>query len=195
MVMAPPPACDSAVFHCFHDCLVFPPPAFPSMISSLTSPQSVSPQSAAALTLGLLHNSLNSSFQTLSLPGDQRSCPGYIYGCSKDCLILIPFRLPQISCFSSDSDDCLDVGIRPLLQFPQSPRVGPVLLALMFFPLVPSIYQVLRGCVYIFFSTGQVLLCILSWWSACTSVSEGVFLMYPWREMSSTSTYFSATLF
>ena len=38
---------------------------------------------------------------------------------------------------------------------------------------------------YIFFSTGQVLLSILSWCSACTSVSEGVFLMYPCREIYS----------
>ena len=36
---------------------------------------------------------------------------------------------------------------------------------------------------YIFFSTGQVLLYALSWCSARTSVSEGVFLMYLWREM------------
>ena len=47
----------------------------------------------------------------------------------------------------------------------------------------------------IFFSTGQVLLSTLSWCSACTSVSEGVFLMYLWREMYSTSTYSSAILF
>ena len=33
------------------------------------------------------------------------------------------------------------------------------------------------------------------WCSACTSVSEGVFLKYLWREMYSTSTYFSAILF
>ena len=52
-----------------------------------------------------------------------------VYGCGKDCLIVIPFRLPQISCFtfslkcfSSDSDNCPDVGIRPLLQFPHPPR-------------------------------------------------------------------------
>ena len=42
---------------------------------------------------------------------------------------------------------------------------------------------------YIFFSSGQVLLSALSWHSACTSVSIGVFLMYPWREMYSMSTY------
>ena len=34
----------------------FPPSAFSTVISSLTSPQSVSPQSTAAFTLGLLHN-------------------------------------------------------------------------------------------------------------------------------------------
>ena len=47
----------------------------------------------------------------------------------------------------------------------------------------------------IFFSTGQVLLSTLSWCSACTSVSESVFLMYLWREMYSMSTYSSAILF
>ena len=48
---------------------------------------------------------------------------------------------------------------------------------------------------YIFFSTGQVLLSTLSWCSAFTSVSEGVFLMYLWREMYSISTYSSTILF
>ena len=47
---------------------------------------------------------------------------------------------------------------------------------------------------YIFFSAGQVLLPTLSWCSVCTSVSEVVFLMYPRREMYSTSTYSSAIL-
>ena len=39
------------------------------------------------------------------------------------------------------------------------------------------------------------LLFTLSWCSACTSMSEGVFLMYPWREMYSMSTYSSTILF
>ena len=38
----------------------------------------------------------------------------------------------------------------------------------------------------IFFFTGQILLSALSC-SACSSVSEGEFLMYPWREMYSPS--------
>ena len=41
---------------------------------------------------------------------------------------------------------------------------------------------------YIFFSTHQVLLYALSWHCACSSLSDGVFLMYPWREMYSMST-------
>ena len=107
-----------------------------------------------------------------------------MYGCSKDCLILIPFRLPQVSCFtlslkcfSSDSNSCPDMGIRPLLQFPHLLRAGPALLTLLFFPsssfMLPSFVWL-----YVFFSAGQVLLSALSWCSACTSVSDGVFLIY-----------------
>jgi len=54
---------------------------------------------------------------------------GGMYGCGKDCLILIPFTLSQISCFtlslkcfSSDPDNCTGVGIRSLLQFFHPPR-------------------------------------------------------------------------
>ena len=110
-----------------------------------------------------------------------------IYGCGKDCLILIPLRLPQISCFtlslkcfSSDSDNCPDVGIGPLLQFPHPLKAGPVLLTL---PFPPSSFILLSFAWFcIFFSAGQVLLPALSWCPACTSVSEGVFLMHPWKE-------------
>ena len=64
-------------------------------------------------------------------------------------------------------------------------------------PVFPPSSSILLGFawVYIFFSTGRVLLSALSWYSACTSVSEGVFLMYPWGEMYTTSTYSSAILF
>ena len=114
-----------------------------------------------------------------------------MYGCSKDCLILIPFRQPQISCFplsfkcfSSDSDNCPNVGIGPLLQVPHLPRASPLLLTLLFFSLVLLSYQVLRGSIYSF--------PLIRYF--CTSVSEGLFLMYPWREMYSTFTYYSTIL-
>ena len=78
-------------------------------------------------------------------------------GCGKDCLILFPFRLPQITCFtlslecfSSDSDNCPNMGIGPLLQFPHRLRASAVLLTLLFFSLVSSSYRVLRGSIYSF---------------------------------------------
>ena len=76
--------------------------------------------------------------------------------------------------------------------FPPPTEAGPVLLTLLFFPssfILPSF-----AWVYIFFSTGQAL-SALSWCSACTSLSEVVFLMYPWRWMYSTSTCSSTILF
>ena len=84
-----------------------------------------------------------------------------MYGCGKDCLI--PFRLPQISCFtlslkcfSSDSDSCPDVGIRPLLLFSHLLRAGPVLLTPLFFP--SSFVLLSFAWFYTFFSSAQVLL-------------------------------------
>ena len=64
-------------------------------------------------------------------------------------------------------------------------------------PIFPPISFILLSFVwlYVFFPAGQVLLSALSWCSACTSVSDVVFLMFPWREMHSTSTYSSTILF
>ena len=155
----------------------------------------------AALTLGLLHKPYTTAPNRCTF---QATCgPVWgMYGCSKGCLSLIPFRLPQISCFtlslkcfSSDSDNCPDVGIRPPASVPPPaegrsiPTNAPVFRPLSFY-ILPSF-----AWFYIFFFTGQVLLSALSWCSACTSVSEGVFLMYPWREMYSMSIYSSAILF
>ena len=80
-----------------------------------------------------------------------------MYGCGKYCLILILFMLPRISCFtlslkcfSSDSDNSPDVGIRPNASIPPPSKGRPRLLTLLFFPLVPSSYQVLPGSIYSF---------------------------------------------
>ena len=95
---------------------------------------------------GIAPQSPNPSSPLLCLPEDLCPCLG-MYGCGKDCLILIPFRLPQIicftlsfKCFSSDSNNCPYVGIRPLLQFPHPLKAVPVLLTLLVFPLVPLSY-------------------------------------------------------
>ena len=144
--MAPLPVCDSAVSPCFHGCLAFfyrhfchsLLPHIPSIhLSSVNS----------SLCPGIAPQSLNSSSKPLCFPGYLCPCWGYVWLWRGQ--ILIPFRLPQISCFtlsfkyfSSDSD--------PLLQFPHLLRVGSVLLTLLFFPLVPSSYRVLRGSIYSF---------------------------------------------
>ena len=178
----------------------FLPQALSNTITSLTSPRSFLPQSTAALTLELLHNPSAPASSCCALQGTCFPVRG-MYGCGKGCLILTPFRLPQISCFtlslkcfSSDPDDCPNVRIGPLLQFQHPPRAGPVLVTLLLFPLVPLSYRVFAWF-YILFSSGRGLPSALSWCSASTSVSEWVVLMYPWREMYSTSTYSYAILF
>ena len=57
MVTAPPAMGDSAVIALLPQLPGLPPQALPTTISSLTSPQSISPQSTAAFALGLLHSS------------------------------------------------------------------------------------------------------------------------------------------
>ena len=106
----------------------------------------------------------------MHLPGECVPVWG-LNGCSQDCLILIPFRLPGISCFtlslkcfSSDSASCPSVGIRPLLQFPHPLKAGLVLLTLLFFSLVPSSYWIFHGSIYSFllvrYSCLQLVFCM-----------------------------------
>ena len=80
----------------------------------------------------IVPQSLCSICQLLDLLGDLHLWG--VYGCGKDSLILIPFRLPQISCFtlslkcfSSDPDSCSHVGFRELLQFSHTLRGSSVL--------------------------------------------------------------------
>ena len=138
---------------------------FPPQSPSSHPPWSVSLQSTAALAWGLHHNPETPApsccaFQGICVPvWDSFWVPVWLslYGCGKDCLILIPFRLPQISCFtlslkcfSFDSDSCPAVGIGPLLQFPHPLRAGPVLLTFLFFPLIPLSYWALYVFIFSF---------------------------------------------
>ena len=108
------------------------------------------------------------------------------------CVVLSPLSPSEISCFK-----CLTyvpnyvshVGLSPppvLYQVQFQPQS-----LFLFFPSLPSI--VLQSCVEIP-SSGLGLLPPLSWCSVRYSVSEDVFLMYPWREKYSMSTYSSAIL-
>jgi len=115
-------------------------------------------------------------------------------------MILIPFRLPQISCFtlslkcfSSDSNCCPNMGIFSPASVPLPTKGSPVLLTLLFPP--SSFVRPSFPWICIFFSADQVFLFALSWCSAYTYVSEGIFLMYLWRDMYSMATYSSTILF
>ena len=167
MVVAPPPTRDSAVSPCFHGCQTLlhrhcPPPPPPSHPLGCPRP-------------GIAPQSLNSSSQPLHLPGDQRSCPGYVWlrqglsdsnlGCCRSAVVFSALReLPRCG-------DRTPASLPSPSEGRSSPTDTPV------FP--PSSFISLSfAWFYTFFSTGQVLLSTLSWRSACTSVSEGVFLMY-----------------
>ena len=83
--------------------------------------------------------------------------------------LLWPRQLPQCG-------DQTPASVPPPTEGRSSPTNTPV------FP--PSSFILLSfAWFYIFFSSGQVLLPTLSWSSASTSVSEGVFLMYLQRDV------------
>ena len=126
-------------------------------VSSLTSLQSISPQSTAALPWDC------STIAKLPLPAAAPS-RGLMAAASSDSH---SFRLPQISCFtlslkcfSSDSDNRPDLGIRPLVQLPHSPKAGLDLLTLLFYHLLPSSHRDLH--------------CSLPLVRYCCSLSAGV---------------------
>ena len=140
---------DSAVSSCFHGC-----PAFLHRHFSPRSPPSY------PFDLSLCNQQQPPPWDCSTMPKLQfpTAAPSRgMYSCGQDYLILIPFRLPQIccftlslKCFSSDSEKCPNVRIGPLLLFPHPPRRSPILLTLLLFPLIPSSYRVLCGSMYSF---------------------------------------------
>ena len=194
---APSPYIRLSSMPCFHGCLAFlhrhfppqSPPSYP-LGPSPSSQQQPLPWNCSTIPMLQLLAAVPSRGPT-SLSGVCMTEARIV------CVILISFRLSQINCltfslicFCSDPDNYYNVGIGPLLQFPHPPRADPVLLTLLFSPCFFGLLSFVWF--YIFFSSGQVHLPALSWCSASTSVSEGVFLMYPC--MYSTPTYSSAIL-
>ena len=112
---------------------------------------------------------------------------------------LLPFRLPQISCSRSA------LNVSPLTQtvawlwgsdpasvsLPAEGRSSPA--NTPGFPFLPTSYRVLHGSL---FSFPWVRSSYRLWTGVLVALlSEGVFLMYPWREMYPTFTYSSTILF
>ena len=138
--MAAPPTHDSAASPCFQWLPGSPPRAFPTIMSSLTS-LGLPPHSQ--------HRTLPSDCSKIPLLKLPVSVPSrgpaflprvHIAVARIICVILIPFRLSQDSCFtfspkcfSSDQNNGPNMGLDP-------PKVGPVLLTLLFLLLIPSTY-------------------------------------------------------
>ena len=174
----------------------FPPQALPITISSLTSPRSISLQSAAALALGLLQEPSTPAPSSCAFRGTCLSVQGMYVART---VTLLPFRLPQISCSRSA------LNVSPLTQtvawlwgsdpasvsLPAEGRSSPA--NTPGFPFLPTSYRVLHGSL---FSFPWVRSSYRLWTGVLVALlSEGVFLMYPWREMYPTFTYSSTILF
>ena len=142
MVMAPLP--------CFHGCpaslhrhlLPQSPPSHP-LDPSLRS-------QTAALALGLLHNPQTPAPSLCTSKG-----PTSVSGVCMDVARTVWFSF-HLGCHRS-AVSLLDLNVSPLTQTiapmwgsDPLPRAGPVLLTLLFFPLVPSFYQIFRGSIYSF---------------------------------------------
>ena len=127
--MAPFPMRDSAVSPYFHGCLAFLHRHFP--------PQST--PSHPVINLSSISSSLHPGIPPQS--PNSASLSGYVWlrqGLSDSHSIWLPqiscFTL-SLKCFSSDSDNCPDVWIGPLLQFSHTLRADAVLPTLL--PLSP----------------------------------------------------------
>ena len=188
---------DSAVLPCFHGCPALlhrhfsaqSPPSHSFNLFFCSQQQPLWGDSSTIPKLQLPATVPSAISQPLCCMAAARTvCFLFHLGCHRSA---VPLSALTVSLLT---DNCPDVGIGPLLHFLHLPRAGPVLLKLLFFPLVLFILLSFAW-VYIFFSAGQVLLSTFSWCSAFTFVSEGVFLMCSWRETYSMSTYSSTILF
>ena len=112
-------------------------------------------------------------------------------------VIISPFGQSQISCLTVPTA----LNFSPLSQTVASmwdltpPSVHPQVQSSSHSSFPPDFFCPTEfAWFYIFFSGGQVLLLALSWCSVRSSVCEGIFLMNPWREKYSLSTYASTIL-
>ena len=193
--MAPSSVCDSAVSPCLQGSwLSFI--SIPTAPSSFRFPQAISLQSTTDLALGLLSNLCVPAPSCSTFQGTCVSVWG-MCDCGKDSLCdphstqtLTDqlFHSPAASVLHLSRKHLPSHAALSLLQFPNPRCRSSSTHSSCFCP--PSFVLLSVAWFYISFSGGQVL----SWCSARSSVSGGVFLTYPWREMYSTCTYSSAIL-
>ena len=189
MVMAPPPTRDSAVLPCFHGCLaflhrLFPPQSPPShpLNPSLCSQQQPSPWDFSTIPKLQLAAAASSrgpaSLSRVCMAAARTVWDSFHLGCHELTVLLSALSVFPLT----QTVAPMMWGVDPCFSSPTC-RGQVQSHSHSCFPPVPCPTEF---CVCLFFSSGQGLLSTLSWCPACTSVSEGVFLMYPWREMYST---------
>ena len=136
---------------------------------------------------GIAPQSPNSSSQQLCLPEDQLLSGVHMaaartvwfsfhLGCHSSAVSLSALNVSPLTQTIALCGDRIPASVPSPAEGRSSPTNTPV------FPPGSFILQSFVWF-YIFFSTGQVLLSALSWFSACTSVSKGIFLMYLWRQV------------
>ena len=182
MVMAPPLTCDSAVSTCFHGCHTFLQNLFPPhpLNPSLRSQQQLSPWDCSTIPKLLLPAAVLSRWPAV-LSGVYMAVARTVWfsfhlGCHRSSVSLSALSVSPLTQTISQCGDQTPASVPPPAEGRSSPTKTPV------FP--PSSFILLSfAWFYMFFFTGQVLRCTLSWCSACTSVSEGVFLMSVERDV------------
>ena len=179
MVMAPPPMHDSAVSPCFHGCPAFlhrhfPPQSNPShpLDPSLSIQQQPSPWDCSTIPKLQLPASAPSresmSLSRVCTAAERTVWFSFHLGCNRSAVSLSALNVSPLTQIIAPCGDRTSASV-PL---PREARSSPT--NTLVFLLVPSSYHF--SWVYIFFSVGQVFLSTLSWCSACTYVSEGIFL-------------------
>ena len=196
---------------CFHGSPVFLHRHSLLRLSSLPSPQSISPQPTAVLTLGLFssphalaprplaHLWTHVPVGTLRAPV-QIVCVSLCPVCHRSaasassdslkCFPSVPIDFP-IGGFPSGEGVSPDSGISPLLQLPRPGVQVPSHFLSSSFPLLFSVLPSYAGIVMVL-SGVQGLLLVFRWCSVRTVKSIDVFLMHLRRELTSMSSYSSA---
>ena len=199
VVLAPPATRDSAVSPCFHGCPAFlhrhfPPQSPPSrtLYQSLRSQQQPSPWGFSTISKLQLPAAAPSrgpaSLSGICVAVARTVWFSFRLGYHRSPVSLSALSVSSLTRELPPCGDQISASIPPPAEGRSSPTNTPVCPPSTF--ILPSF-----AWFCMFFSAGQVLLSALSWCSACISVSEGVFLMYPWKEMGSASTYSSSILF
>ena len=195
--MAPPPASDSAVSLCFsgYSALLqrhsppWSPPSCPAGLSPSSqqqpSPWDCSPVPMLQLPAAVYFRILGSLTRVHTAAA--RIVWFSLHSDSHRSAASLSNSLKYFPCVSNDY---FNLGIWPLLQFP-SPQVQVQSCSFSSFPL-PSFVLLSFGSIYSFPVVRDS--CLLSGSVLRDSASEGVFLMYPWREMYCTSGYSVAIL-